>query len=49
MNAHEVFSDANRKSHMQPHRLSPAQIAELELVAAQGIDNSDEDDDELGT
>lgn len=47
LNAHEVFSDANRKAHLHPHRLSPAEIAADERMAAEcAVDLSDEDLDE---
>ncbi len=39
---HEVFSQ--QKSHLAPKRLSPAQLAELEAIAAQAVDRSDEDE-----
>lgn len=42
-NVHEIFMQ--QKAHLQPHRLSPAQIAADEAVAAKGVDLSDGDDD----
>lgn len=44
MNADEFFSPANRKSETL-RKLSPAQIAELEQIAAKGVDLSDDDDE----
>lgn len=40
-----AFAQA-QKSHLHPHRMSPAQIAAAELVAARGVDRSDEDPDD---
>ena len=44
MNAHEIFSDANRKAHLQPARFTPQQIAELELIAAEGREIEEDED-----
>lgn len=46
MNQHEIFMQ--QKSHLQPKRLSPAQIRDLEEIAAKGVDLSDSDDDPTG-
>lgn len=43
MNTYEIFMQ--QKAHLQPKRLSPAQIAELEKIAARGVDLSDDDDE----
>lgn len=42
--AHEVFGDASRKSWQAPKGFTPAQLAEMELVAARGIEIEDYED-----
>lgn len=44
--AHDVFGDANRKSHLAPARFSPAQIAEMIEIAALGNEGDDDGEDE---
>lgn len=40
---HEVFGDANRKSHLQPQRLSPAEEARLMAIAGEGREIEEEE------
>lgn len=47
MDAHEIFSDANRKAWMQPVRYTPAQLALDLTIAEQGIDRSDDDPEDI--
>lgn len=43
--AHEIFSDANRKAHMQPARFSPSQLAQMEEIAKLGTEVEDDGDE----
>lgn len=47
MEPHEIFSDSNRKAHLQPVRYTPAQLALDLTIAEQGIDRSDNDPEDI--